>query len=118
MCNKEELNSKVYEPIRSIKQRFYESKDEQQWQSIKEELVEVLAKAESMMDSTFYATYKEGVIASIKKMYDAKQAYFNKAKEKKTYPVKSSYIFREEEGKAFIELCNAMSNYLNLKCNG
>lgn len=118
MCNREDLNKQVYEPIRELKQKFYDCKTADEWQSIKEELVEILAVAETKMDSTFYATYKEGVIASVKKMYDAKQAYWNKAKEKKTYPVKSSYIFREEEGKAFIELCNAMSNYLNLKCNG
>lgn len=113
MCNKEQLEECVYSKVREIKQKFYDSKDEQQWQSIKEELVEVLGVAETMMDSTFYAKYKEGVIASVKKMYDAKQTWFSKQKngtaEKKAYTPKKTYLLQDE-------LATALTKYIELHC--
>lgn len=45
---------------------------------------------------------------------EKKTNFFNK---QKSHPqiVKNSYIFREEEGKAFIALCNVVTKYLNSK---
>lgn len=45
---------------------------------------------------------------------EKKTNFFNK---QKTHPqiVKNSYIFREEEGKAFIALCNVVAKYINKK---
>lgn len=45
------------------------------------------------------------------KMKSFKEKYWSKPQ----YPKKESYIFREDEGKAFINLCNSISNYLKTK---
>lgn len=113
MCNKEQLEECVYSKVREIKQKFYDCKSLDDWQSIKEELVGVLGVAETMMDSTFYAKYKEGVIASVKKMYDAKQTWFSKQKngtggEKKTYQPKVTYLLQDE-------LATALTKYIELQ---
>ena len=114
MCkiSKDDLQVKIYTPIQQLKDAFYAAKTQEEWDDLKEQLVEILAYAEDVMDAEFYNKYKDGVINSIKKMYDFKVKYWKKA-EKKAYAPKSSYIFREEEGKAFCALCEAYINYLN-----
>ena len=66
------------------------------------------------MDKTFYEQYRDGVNASILKMYEFKKKYFEQGGKKRfVAQPKVSYIFREDEGQAFIGLCNALTNYLN-----
>ena len=119
MCklSKEQLYEQVYTPMKELKDRFYAAETPEIWEECKGELIELLTKAETVMDKDWYEKWKQSQFDSITKMHTYKVKYWERGKEKKTYPVKSSYIFREEEGKAFIELCNAMSYYLNLKCN-
>lgn len=107
---KEDLNKEVYEPIKELKQRFYDSKTQDDWNACKEELVELLAKAESVMDKDFYPKYKEGILASIKKMYDYKQKYFAKQGngEKKTYQPKVTYLIQDD-------LAAALTKYIELQ---
>ncbi len=113
MTNKDELNAKVYQPIKEVKQLMYECKTKEEWDRHKGQLVELLMVAKSMMDKDFYPKYKQGIVDSISKIYGFKEKQFNK----KTFQSapKQSFIFREEEGKAFIQLCETLSQFLRLK---
>jgi len=46
-----------------------------------------------------------------------KKDWWEKQMNKPAYTPKSSYIFREDEGKAFVQLCNALAAYLTQKTN-
>lgn len=114
MTGKETLNEKVYKPIKDLKQKMYDSKDQQEWDNCKEELKVLFNTAQSMMDKNFYEKYKQGIVDSISKMYTFKEKQFNK-KQFIAQP-KQSYIFREgAESEAFVRLCNAISAYLEKK---
>jgi adenosylmethionine-8-amino-7-oxononanoate aminotransferase len=109
-----QINEQVYAPIRDLKQKFYECQSNDEWQELKKQLKTVLALAKENMDEKFYDQYSQGVINSITKIYGYKQKQFNKA-EKKQFTPKSSYIFREAEGEAFIKLANALTEFLTIK---
>lgn len=110
---KSQLDETVYKPIGALKQKFYECQSNDEWQNLKTELKALLSTAKESMDAKFYDQYSQGVINSITKIYGYKQKQFNKA-EKKFTP-KSSYIFREAEGEAFIKLANALTEFLSIK---
>ena len=113
MSDKDEINAKVYQPIKELKQKMYECKTQDNWDEYKGQLLELFKVAESMMDKSFYDKYRQGIVDSITKIYSYKEKQFNK---KQFVPQpKQSYIFREDEGQAFIKLCNAFSQFLNAK---
>lgn len=58
---------------------------------------------------------KDQIKQQLEKINNAKQEFFNKQKNKKQFQPKQSYIFREDEGKSFIRLCNALAEYFNAK---
>lgn len=53
---------------------------------------------------------KEQFAQQIKDLKEKKEVYFEKGR---TFQKKESFIFRPEEGAAFIRLCDALSGYLN-----
>lgn len=55
---------------------------------------------------------KEQFAQQIKDLKEKKEAYFSKQGNR---PVVNHYILRENEGLAFINLCNALAEYLNNK---
>lgn len=55
---------------------------------------------------------KEQFAQQIKDLKEKKEAYFSKQWNR---PVVNHYILRENEGIAFINLCNALAEYLNNK---
>lgn len=110
----EEINTKVYQPIKELKQKMYECKTQDSWDEYKGQLLELFKVAESMMDKNFYEKYRQGIVDSIAKIYTYKEKQFNK---KQFVPQpKQSYIFREgAESEAFVRLCNALADYLEKK---
>ena len=113
MTNQNEINAKVYQPIKELKQKMYECKTQDNWDEYKGQLLELFKVAESMMDKNFYEKYRQGIVDSITKIYGYKEKQFNK---KQFVPQpKQSYIFREDEGLAFTRLCNALADFFNAK---
>lgn len=108
-----DVKTQIYEPIKQLKQRFYECQSNDDWQKLKEELKSLLALAKENMDAKFYEQYSQGIINSITKIYSYKEKQFNKP-QYKAQP-KQSYIFRPEEGEAFIKLANALADFLTIK---
>ena len=113
MSDKDEINAKVYQPIKELKQKMYECKTQDSWDEYKGQLLELFKVAESMMDKSFYDKYRQGIVDSIAKIYSYKEKQFNK-KQFVAQP-KQSYIFREDEGQAFIKLCETFSQFLQQK---
>lgn len=111
----DERLQEVYAKIKEIKDRFYNSKSQAEWDETKKELVEELGIAEKLMSQDFYLKYKHGVVDTVSKMYSFKQKWFEQQGQKKQWPVKQSYIFRENEGEAFTRLCNTLADYLEKK---
>ncbi len=58
------------------------------------------------------AEQKQRLLDQIKDLKEKKEAYFSKQGNR---PVVNHYILRENEGLAFINLCNALAEYLNNK---
>ena len=58
---------------------------------------------------------KEQIKQQLEKLNTAKQEFFNKQKNKKQFQPKQSYIFREDEGRSFTRLCNALADFLEKK---
>lgn len=114
MENKEEINVKVYQPIKELKQKMYECKTQDNWDEYKGQLLELFKVAESMMNKSFYDKYRQGIVDSITKIYGYKEKQFNK---KQFVPQpKQNYIFREgAESEAFVKLCNTISQFLEIK---
>lgn len=55
---------------------------------------------------------KDSLLNQIKELTEKKNAFFNKQGQR---PVVNHYIFRQEEGEAFSNLCNALAEYLKNK---
>lgn len=64
-----------------------------------------------------YKDWRTWVKARVEKQLQYKKPKWEKAKQSPKWPVKSSFIFREEEGQAFIALANALTEYLKSKTN-
>lgn len=114
MENKETMQTEVYDKVKDIKNRFYNAKTQEEWNTIKEDYKVVMAKARELMTPEFYEKYNKGVQDAIAKIYSYKEKQFNK---KQFVPQpKQSYIFREgAESEAFIRLCNTISQFLEQK---
>lgn len=103
----------VYDRVKNLKQRFYETKTQEEWDECKKELVTVLDEAKELMTPDFFPKYRQGIVDSIAKIYSYKEKQFNK---KQFVPQpKQSYIFREDEGQSFSRLCNALADFLEKK---
>ena len=105
MENKEEINVKVYQPIKELKQKMYECKTQDSWDEYKGQLLELFKVAESMMDKSFYDKYRQGIVDSIAKIYSYKQKQFNKAK---VFTPKVTYLLQDD-------LAQALTKYIQLK---
>lgn len=114
MTNQEEINAKVYQPIKELKQKMYECKTQDSWDEYKGQLLELFKVAESMMDKNFYDKYRQGIVDSITKIYSYKESFFKK-QEKKQYQPKVNYIFREAEGLKIIEFLDTLNKVLKKK---
>ena len=55
---------------------------------------------------------KDSLLNQIKELTEKKEAFFNKQGQR---PVVNHYIFREEEGQAFANICNALEEYIKNK---
>lgn len=116
METKETLEREIYTPAKELKDRFYNAKTIEDWNACKEELKPLLAKIDKpLMTTDFAISYKKNLVDAIAKMWKFKEPYFNKQQNKKQFQPKQSYIFREDEGKSFIRLCNALADFFNAK---
>ena len=105
MSDKDEINAKVYQPIKELKQKMYECKTQDSWDEYKGQLLELFKVAESMMDKSFYDKYRQGIVDSIAKIYNYKQKQFNKAK---VFTPKVTYLLQDD-------LSAALTEYIKLK---
>lgn len=105
MTNQDEINAKVYQPIKELKQKMYECKTQDNWDEYKGQLLELFKVAESMMDKSFYDKYRQGIVDSIAKIYSYKQKQFNKAK---VFTPKVTYLLQDD-------LAAALTKYIQLK---
>lgn len=113
MSDKETMQNEVYNKVKDLKNRFYNAKTQDEWNQIKEDFKVVMAKAKELMTPDFYEKYNKGTLDAITKIYTYKEKQFNKAKF--VAQPKQSYIFREDEGQAFIKLCETFSQFLEQK---
>ena len=100
----EEINAKVYQPIKELKQKMYECKTQDSWDEYKGQLLELFKVAESMMDKNFYDKYRQGIVDSIAKIYSYKEKQFNK----KQFQPKVTYLLQDD-------LAKALTEYIKLK---
>lgn len=105
----------VYDRVKNLKDRFYQTKSQEEWDECKKELIPLLDEAKTLMTPDFFPKYKQGVVDAIAKMWTFKEKYFQQQGQKKVFPAKQSYIFREDEGQAFIKLCETFSQFLQQK---
>lgn len=113
MSDKETMQNEVYTPLKELKDKFYNAKTQDEWDNYKKELTTLLDRAKELMTPEFFEKYRQGTIDVIAKMYTFKEKQFNKPKY--TPQPKQSYIFREDEGQAFIKLCETFSQFLEQK---
>lgn len=67
-----------------------------------------------------YKEWRSYVKDRVNKQLEYKRKFWEKAKSgtgTKTWPTKSSYILREDEGQAFIALANAITKYIKGRNN-
>ena len=105
MTNQDEINAKVYQPIKELKQKMYECKTQDNWDEYKGQLLELFKVAESMMDKSFYDKYRQGIVDSITKIYSYKEKQFNKAK---VFTPKVTYLLQDD-------LAAALTKFIQLK---
>ena len=95
---------------------MYEEADESKYN----ELMKGLEPIGKILAGEEYKDWRSWVKARVEKQLQYKKPKWEKAKQGnsgKTWPVKSSFIFREDEGQAFIALANALTEYLKSKTN-
>lgn len=95
---------------------MYNEKDESKYN----ELMKGLDSIGKELPVDLYREWRGYVKARVEKQLQYKKPKWEKAKSgtgTKTWPVKSSYIFREDEGQAFIALANALTEYFKSKTN-
>lgn len=105
----------IYDRVKNLKDRFYQTKSQDEWDECKKELIPLLDEAKGLMTSDFYPKYKQGVVDSITKMWAFKEKYFQQQGQKKVFPAKQSYIFREDEGQKIIEFLDTLNKVLKKK---
>lgn len=98
----------IYDRVKNLKDRFYQTKTQDEWDECKKELVTVLDEAKELMTPDFYPKYKEGVVATISKMWSFKEKYFQQQGQKKQYQPKVTYLLQPE-------LAEALTAYIKLK---
>ena len=91
---------------------LYAEKDEEKYNEKLKEL-DPIGKE---LPIDLYREWRSYVKDRVEKQKEYKQRFWNKQKQTtKTWPVKSSFIFREDEGQAFIALANALTEYIKSK---
>lgn len=98
----------IYDRVKNLKDRFYQTKTQDEWDECKKELVTVLDEAKELMTPDFYPKYKEGVVATISKMWSFKEKYFQQQGQKKQYQPKVTYLLQDD-------LAAALTKYIQLK---
>lgn len=93
--------------------KIYNAKKAEGWKTnTKEDFEKWLAEFRQWFQCQIFRNgeEKEQFAQQIKDLKEKKEAYFEKGR---TFQKKESFIFRPEEGAAFIRLCDALSGYLN-----
>ena len=93
---------------------LYAEKDEENYNEKLKELEPIGQE----LPVDLYKEWRAYVKDRVNKQLEYKRRFWDKTKKNiggKTWPVKSSFIFREDEGKAFIALANAITKYINSK---
>lgn len=93
---------------------MYEEADEARYN----ELMSQLEPIGKILAGEEYKDWRTWVKARVEKQLQYKKPKWDKAKSgtgTKTWPSKSSFILREDEGKAFIALANALTEYIKSK---
>lgn len=92
--------------------KIYNAKKAEGWKTnTKEDFEKWLAEFRQWFQCQIFRNgeEKEQFAQQIKDLKEKKDAYFSKGR---TFQKKESFIFRPEEGAAFIRLCDALAGYL------
>lgn len=107
----------IYDRVKNLKDRFYQTKNQEDWDECKKELVTVLDEAKELMTPDFYPKYKEGVVATISKMWSFKEKYFQQQGQKKQYQPKVTYLLQDETSQKLTEFLDVLTKVLKKKYN-
>lgn len=107
MTDKATMQEQVYDPMKTLKERFYGAKTQSEWDSAKEELKTLLSTASGLMDEKFFEKYKKGVVDSISKMYQYKEKQFNR----KQFQSQPKLMFSKETDDVIRALADTMRQY-------
>lgn len=103
--DRETLQEVVYKPMKDLKQKFYECDCPECWDELKVELKSLFDKAKEMMSADFYKKYRDGIVASIEKIYTYKKKKWDK---KQQFTPKKTYLLQDD-------LAAALTDYIKLK---
>ena len=92
-----------------ILDEMYKAKTQDEWESEMKKLIPLKADAQK----NGWTDWLEAVQKRVDKQRQFKQPYWEKMKNRPVFQAKQSYIFREDEGKAFISLCEAIVKHLD-----
>lgn len=92
-----------FQEFNALKQEAWETKTPEEFEKVLVKLREWF-KQQELNDEQ-----RTNMTKQITDMKTKKEAWFAR---RKSYQTKSTYIFREDEGRAFINLCDALSDYL------
>lgn len=112
----DDLKSVVYEPMRELRQKFYESKNQEEWNELKIQLKSLFEVAQQNMDSEFYGKYHDGVVNSIQKIYTFKEKAWSK--QQKQFQPKITYLLQDDLASALMEYIQLKTIQLNKEING
>ena len=98
----------IYDRVKNLKDRFYQTKNQEERDECKKELIPLLDEAKTLMTPDFYPKYKQGVVDAIAKMWTFKEKYFQQQGQKRTYQPKVTYLLQDD-------LAQALTEYLKLK---
>lgn len=111
----DDLKSVVYGPMRELRQKFYESKNQEEWNELKIQLKSLFEVAQQNMDSEFYGKYHDGVVNSIQKIYTFKEKTWNK--QPKQFQPKITYLLQDETSQKLTEFLDVLIKVLKKKYN-
>lgn len=110
--DRETLQEVVYKPMKDLKQKFYECDCPECWDELKVELKSLFDKAKEMMSADFYKKYRDGIVASIEKIYTYKKKKWDK---KQQFTPKKTYLLQDETSEKLNEFLDVVIKVLKKK---
>lgn len=103
-----------YGKFNQLKKDLWAINEKDKIEPITKAVKDLLLEAKNTLSENAYSKFKENIVNQYQDSLKKKTDFLEK---KKSFPVKQNYIFREDEGKAFINLCNSLSRLIEQKLN-